>query len=241
VIAPELALLQCADVHVSLGMSSVLRGVDLDIRGGEVLALTGPSGCGKSTLLNVLAGLIQPQRGSIHFERTQVDALSDAARSKLRLRRFGFVMQFGDLIPELTLRENIELPLRLLRMSAADARQRSARMMNKLDIASVADQLSTEVSGGQAQRAAIGRALVHEPAVVFADEPTGALDEASGGSALEALLGADRLNGAAVLLVTHDMDVAMHADRVVQMRDGTLVHERLLHPRRIATGAPREV
>jgi len=206
----------------SYGAETVLKGVSFDIAAGEVVALMGPSGSGKSTLLHVLAGLLRPSSGEVWLRGARVDTLGEHARARVRLRDLGFVFQFGDLVPELTVVENVELPLRLLGTARVKARRRATDLLGLLGIAELGDRRLHEVSGGQAQRAAVARALVHEPAVVLADEPTGALDTVAGEQVLEALVGASKETGAAVLLVTHEMSVAAWAERDVQMRDGAL-------------------
>jgi putative ABC transport system ATP-binding protein len=205
------------------GQSLALDGVDITIADGELVAVMGPSGCGKSTLLNVLAGILRPATGEVRLRDERLDHLGDGARSARRLREFGFVLQFGDLVPELTLRENVELPLRLLGERRRSVRSRASDLMVQLEIAGAADRVPAEVSGGEAQRAAVARALVHRPAVIFADEPTGALDSVAGERVLDALTGLARRHGSAVVLVTHDGKVAAHADRMLFMRDGRLV------------------
>jgi putative ABC transport system ATP-binding protein len=219
------ALIECRSVSLRFGQTAALDDVTLQVRAGEVMAVTGPSGCGKSTLLHVMSGLLRPDSGTVAFRGETISELSDSARSHHRLRSFGFVLQFGDLVPELTLIENVELPLRLTQVKAREARRRATEIMAELDIAQVADRLTVQVSGGQAQRAAVARALVHRPAVVFADEPTGALDSTSGQRVLGCLLEAARARGTAVLLVTHAHDVARHADRLIAMRDGRIAAE----------------
>lgn len=200
----------------------VLRGVDIDVQPGEVVALMGPSGSGKSTLLHLLAGLLTPRSGEVRLRGERIDALGESARADLRLRRMGFVFQLGDLVPELTLVENVELPLRLTGHRRTAARRTAGDLMAALGIAEIAGRRLDEVSGGQAQRAAVARALVHSPEVVFADEPTGSLDTLAGEQVMEALVGAARETGAAVVLVTHEMSVAAFADRDLQMRDGRI-------------------
>lgn len=200
----------------------VLHGVDIAVDAGEVVALMGPSGSGKSTVLHLLAGLLQPDQGEVLLDGERLDHLLEAQRARTRLRRLGFVFQFGDLVPELTVVENVELPLRLLGVRRAAARRTALDTLGLLGIADLADRRLHEVSGGQAQRAAVGRAIVHQPAVVLADEPTGALDTLAGERVLEALTAAARQTGAAVLLVTHDVAVAAWADRDVQLRDGVV-------------------
>jgi putative ABC transport system ATP-binding protein len=197
--------------------------MDFDVDRGEVVAVMGPSGSGKSTLLHCLAGLLRPDAGTVRLGGLQINALSERRRSGLRLRRMGFVFQFGDLIPELTLVENVEMPLRLTGTAKRSARRQALAMLSKLDIDEAADRRVNEVAGGQSQRAAVARALVHGPEVIFADEPTGSLDTLAGELVLEALTSAARDQSTAVVLVTHELRVAAYADREVAVRDGRVV------------------
>ncbi|MCO7273459.1 MULTISPECIES: ABC transporter ATP-binding protein [Cellulosimicrobium] len=213
-------VLSARRIEHAYGADPVLRGVDLDVVAGEVVALMGPSGSGKSTLLHLLAGLLVPDAGQVRLLGRRLDTLGERARAQVRLRDLGFVFQFGDLVPELTVVENVELPLRLLGTRRREARSVALGQLDLLGIADLADRRLVEVSGGQAQRAAVARALVHRPAVVLADEPTGALDTVAGELVLEALVGAARDTRTAVLLVTHEVGVAAWADRDVQIRDG---------------------
>lgn len=206
----------------SYGTQQVLRGVDIDVRAGEVVALMGPSGSGKSTLLHLLGGLLRPDAGTVELLGRRIDHLPDRQRSRVRLEQLGFVFQFGDLVPELTVVENVELPVRLLGAKPRAARTSALAMLDLLDVADLADRRLHEVSGGQSQRVAVARALVHRPAVVLADEPTGALDSLAGEKVLEALVGAARDTGTAVLIVTHEATVASWAGRDIQLRDGAL-------------------
>ncbi|SCF46977.1 ABC transporter ATP-binding protein [Micromonospora mirobrigensis] len=213
----------CRGVRLAYGSTIALDDVSFAVEQGETVAVTGPSGCGKTTLLHVLSGLLRPDAGEVYFESEDFSTRSDAARSRLRLTSFGFVLQFGDLVPELTLRENVELPLRVTGTRAPVARRRAEDLLGELGIGDLADRQAGAVSGGQAQRAAVARALVHEPRVVFADEPTGALDSGSGEAVLDCLFAAARERGAAVVMVTHAPEVAERADRVVRMRDGRVL------------------
>lgn len=223
-------LLQAWGLELSFGTTRVLHDVDITITRGELVAVMGPSGSGKSTLLHCLAGLLAPDAGQVHLDGGRIDTLSERARSTLRLHRMGFVFQFGDLIPELTLVENVELPLRLTGTGHRVARARAMDMLSSLEIDQVADRRANEVSGGQAQRAAVARALVHEPAIVFADEPTGSLDTLAGELVLEALVSAAREQNTAVVLVTHEPRVAAYADREVMLRDGLIVESAMVGP-----------
>jgi putative ABC transport system ATP-binding protein len=214
-------VLSGAGLRLAFGVTQALDGVDLSVARGEVVAVMGPSGCGKSTLLHVLSGVLIPDEGSVCLDGQRLDRRTDDERSALRLRRFGFVFQFGDLIPELSLRENVELPLRL-QGRGRQARDAAALLLAELDIAGVAERRPGQVSGGQAQRAAVARALVHDPDVVFADEPTGALDSAGGELVLDVLTAAARRRAAAIVLVTHEARTAAYADRTVFLHDGRL-------------------
>lgn len=213
-------LLAGTDLHVRHGETNALEGVSVEVAKGEVLAVMGPSGSGKSSLLHCLAGIVRPDAGSVTFDGSRVGAMSESARSSLRLRRFGFVFQFGELVPELTLLENVALPLLMAGTPKRVALERARRALEDLGVADAADRPAGRVSGGQGQRAAVARALVHEPAVVFADEPTGALDTVSGERVLESLVGAARDRGTSVVVVTHEASVASYADRELVLRDG---------------------
>jgi putative ABC transport system ATP-binding protein len=215
-------MLIATELGVRFGRTTALAHLDFTVAPGESVAVMGASGSGKSTLLHLLAGLLRPDTGAVHFEGRRIDQLPDAARSALRLRRFGFVLQFGDLVPELSLRENVELPIRLLGVGRRAARDRAGALLGELEVLDVADRRPGEVSGGQAQRAAVARALVHRPAVVFADEPTGALDSAAGELVLDALTGLAGEHGSSLVLVTHDSRTAAYADRTVLLRDGRI-------------------
>ncbi len=197
-----------------------LRGVSLTVRPGEVVAVTGPSGCGKSTLLHVAAGILRPQAGEVRLLGHDLMALEEPERTKLRRRRVGIVLQFGQLVPDLSVLENVALPLLLDGRERSAASAAAAEWLDHAGLDADHDTLSGELSGGQAQRVAVARALVTGPAVIFADEPTGSMDTIGGEQLLELLLGTARDRGAAVVLVTHDNVVAAHADREVRLRDG---------------------
>lgn len=217
------AVLEGRGLRHAYGATPVLDDVDLALEAGEVVALLGPSGSGKSTLLHLLAGLLRPDGGEVWLAGERLDTLSERRRSDLRLRRMGFVFQLGDLVPELTIAENVELPLRLTGVRATTARAQALAMLDRLGVAEHAHKRVSEVSGGQAQRGAVARALVHRPPVVLADEPTGSLDTTTGELVLEALVDAAAAQGTAVLLVTHELRVASWAHRDVLLRDGRVV------------------
>jgi putative ABC transport system ATP-binding protein len=182
----------------------------------------GPSGSDKSSLLHCLAGVVRPDAGRVEFDGLRLDQQPESARSALRLRRMGMVFQFGDLVPELTLAENVMLPLQLLGRRRGPARTAAMELLERLGVADVAGHRTGAVSGGQAQRAAVARALVHEPDVVFADEPTGSLDSLTAELVMDAMVQLTRESGAALLVVTHDNVVAAHLGRHVVIGDGVV-------------------
>jgi putative ABC transport system ATP-binding protein len=216
------AVLAGTDLHKRYGDTPALAGVDLQVSGGQSVAVTGPSGSGKSTLLYCLAGVLQPDAGSVTLGGERVDRLSDRARSELRRRRYGFVFQFGGLLPELTAAENVALPLMLAGRRRAAAVAAARPLLDALGLGGLAGRRPGQLSGGQAQRVAIARALVIEPDVVFADEPTGALDSVTGAEVMGLLIASVRQRGAALVVVTHDASVAAACDRSVELRDGHL-------------------
>ena len=213
-------LLRARDVKISFGETPALRGADLDVGEGEVLAVMGPSGSGKSTLLHCLAGILVPDAGEVHFDQTRVDTLGENERTSLRRDRFGFVFQFGQLVPELTAEENVALPLLLCGRSRREAIAAARPWFDRLDLDGMQGRRSGELSGGQAQRVAVARGLVTNPKVLFADEPTGALDLLTGEHVMELLTSSARAQQTTVVLVTHEPRVAAYADREVIVRDG---------------------
>jgi putative ABC transport system ATP-binding protein len=217
------ALLSASDLHKSFGQTKALDGAVLTVDAGERVAIMGPSGSGKSTLLHCLAGIIEPDRGDLSFDGQSMRSIGDRGRSDLRLRQFGFVFQFGQLVPELTCAENVALPLVLAGRPRRAAAAAAQDWLERLEISDVAGLRQGELSGGQTQRVAVARALVHQPRVIFADEPTGALDSLSGERVMHVLMQSARATGAAVVLITHDARVAAYADRSVTVRDGRAV------------------
>ena len=202
-----------------------LRGVSLKVKPGEVVAITGPSGCGKSTLLHCAAGILRPQAGTVQLVGQNLADLSEAVRTRLRRTQAGVVLQFGQLVPDLTLIDNVALPLLLEGHDRAGARRAAKEWLDRVGVGADATAVPGELSGGQNQRAAVARALVTGPAIVFADEPTGSLDSLAGEQMMELLLASVRNGGAALVLVTHDNMVAAYADREVRLRDGVVQHE----------------
>jgi putative ABC transport system ATP-binding protein len=216
-------LLRARGLHMAFGSTHALAGVDVEIAAGEVVALVGPSGSGKSTLLHCLAGILPPDAGEVWYDGARLDDRSEEARSRVRRDEFGFVFQFGSLVPELTAVENVALPLRLAGGNRRRSESRAREWLERLDVLDVAGKRPGEMSGGQGQRVAVARALVAGPRVVFADEPTGALDSLNGELVMDELMRAARAQGASVVLVTHEARIAAYADRDVVLRDGRAV------------------
>ena len=201
-----------------------LRGVDLDVADGEFVAVMGPSGCGKSTLLHLLGGLDRPTAGTIRLGERQVESLSETEWAVVRRQEVGFVFQFFNLVGNLTVAENVELPALLVGAPRSEARARRAELLERLGVEARADALPSRLSGGQQQRVALARARVNRPRVLLADEPTGNLDSDSARAVL-AVLREVQEEGQTLVLVTHDPRVAASADRVVRLRDGLVSDE----------------
>ncbi|WP_328785261.1 ABC transporter ATP-binding protein [Streptomyces canus] len=204
------------------GSTTALAGVDVEVHERDSLAIMGPSGSGKSTLLHTLAGIVRPDDGQVLLRGERIDNLGENKLSALRRKRFGFVFQFGQLLPELPAEENVALPLMLEGMPRGEAVARARRWFTPLGLDGLELRRPGQLSGGQAQRVAIARALAAEPDVVFADEPTGALDQRTSTEVVQLLTSATRETGAALVMVTHDADVAAHCDRILQVRDGRI-------------------
>ncbi|MFG2935988.1 ABC transporter ATP-binding protein [Streptomyces sp. NPDC048282] len=215
-------VLEAQGIDLSYGPSRAVKGADIALHRGEIAAITGPSGSGKSSLLYCLAGVLPATRGEVRFQGRVLGELDDAELSALRRDRFGFVFQYGELLPELTVEENAALPLRLAGQRKAQALAAAGEVLGRLGLGDLRDRRPSQVSGGQGQRIAVARALVHRPTVVFADEPTGSLDSVNAQAVLEEFLTLARSQGAAVVLVTHDADIAARADSRYSMVDGVL-------------------
>lgn len=216
-------MLEARNVSLSYGATTALRDVSLLVEDGASAALMGASGSGKSSLLHCLAGVIVPDEGTVLLDGVDLTGLSDGERSRVRLERVGVVFQFGDLVPELTLIENVMLPLQLLGRRTHHARARALELLDRLSVADLADSRTAAVSGGQSQRAAVARAMVHEPRIVLADEPTGALDSINAEAVLDALVEMTKSTGTTLLVVTHDNVVASHLDTLMTLHDGALL------------------
>ena len=235
---PDEVLMRARGLEMSFGQTRALRGVDLDLLAGEVLAVTGPSGSGKSTLLHVMAGVLVPDAGSVGYHggrslgggatdvaediAVNIAALDEAARSRLRLNEFGFIFQFGQLLPDLSALDNVTIPLLLAGAPRRKALARAHETLVELGLSEHLNKRPTQLSGGQAQRAAVARALVTSPRILFADEPTGSLDSLAAERTMEVLLASVRSRGASLVIITHDARIAAYADREVTVRDGRI-------------------
>lgn len=224
--APVIELVEVGRVY-ELGAERIaaLRGVDLSVQAGELLAIVGPSGSGKSTLMNVIGALDTPTSGSYRIDGQAVAGLSDDALARVRNQKIGFVFQSFNLLPRQTALENVALPLRYAGLSRAERRARSERALRRVDLGERLSHTPEQLSGGQKQRVAIARALVTEPSILLADEPTGALDQATGKEIIELFLRLNREEGVTVVLVTHDPAVAAKTRRVVTLVDGRVVSD----------------
>jgi putative ABC transport system ATP-binding protein len=213
-----------------------LGGIELTVRAGEMVAVMGPSGCGKTTLLNCLSGLDRFDAGEIAIDGVSLAAMTDRERTAYRAERMGFVFQFYNLLPVLTAVENVELPLLVARIGAREARRRAVDALAMVGLADRADHLPDQLSGGERQRATIARALVNDPAIVWADEPTGDLDSEMAAEIVRLLRRLNRERGLTLVIVTHDIAVGRSTDRIVRMLDGVIVDEQIVEPTDARTG-----
>ncbi|MET9424216.1 ABC transporter ATP-binding protein [Streptomyces sp. NPDC006540] len=226
---PAGSLLVAEGLRKTFGSTTALDDASFSVHPGEVVAVMGPSGSGKSTLLHCLAGIVRPDAGSVTYAGREITGLSDAERSALRRSDFGFVFQFGQLVPELSCVENVALPLRLGGVRRKEAERTAQEWLERLEVGDTARKRPGDISGGQGQRVAVARALVASPKVVFADEPTGALDTLNGERVMSLLTDTARRQNTAVVLVTHETRVAAYSDREIVVRDG-----RARDPERVA-------
>ena len=215
-------LVEARDITKSFGQTPALRGASVAVAQGEILAIMGPSGSGKSTMLHCLAGIFPPDSGEVWFDGRRMDTLTESERTRLRRTAFGFVFQFGNLVPELTTADNVALPLLLKREGRKAAYQQAAKWLDRLGLGDKGARRTGELSGGEAQRVAVARALALGPRLLFADEPTGSLDSLTGEKVMKLLVGLAREQGVTVVIVTHDVRVAAYADREVMVRDGVV-------------------
>ena len=202
-----------------------VKGVNVSIGEGEMIAIMGPSGCGKTTLLNVLSGIDEPTSGTVTIDDKSLFAVSDDERSRMRAEYLGFIFQDFNLLPVLSAVENVELPLLLLGKSAAEARGTALDALKAVGLGERSEHRPSELSGGQQQRVAIARAIVHNPSVILCDEPTGNLDSATSSSVMTLLKSINEKMGTTFLLVTHDSDVAAQCTRVLHMEDGEIISD----------------
>jgi putative ABC transport system ATP-binding protein len=219
------AILSADGLTKTYGERPVLSGVSLQVNAGERLALTGPSGSGKTTLLNCLGGVDRPDTGTITLAGQRIDQMDSAGLARVRRERIGTIFQFFHLLPTLSVAENIELPLQLLQVPAAEREPRVRKLLERVGLAARADALPTQLSGGEQQRVAIARALVHSPALLLADEPTGNLDSANGQNILALLRELSDEARIALVLVTHSEEAADICHRRLHLRDGRIVEE----------------
>ncbi|OFM83671.1 macrolide ABC transporter ATP-binding protein [Corynebacterium sp. HMSC063A05] len=226
--SPRNARLCIRDITKSYNSAPVLTGISLTIEPGETVAVMGPSGSGKSTLLHCMSGVLLPDDGDVIFGDTKINSLSDADRSALRLHDFGFVFQDGQLLPELTARENVALPMILQGRKRSTSLALADDVLSRLGLKDLTRRRPGQMSGGQAQRVAIARAMAGEPGVIFADEPTGALDQSTGHEVMQQLIALVEQTGTTLVMVTHDVRVADWCRRRVEIRDGLIHDDRLL-------------
>lgn len=216
-------MLELRDITKSFPQQRVLEGISLTVGDGESVAIMGPSGSGKSTLLHCMSGVLVPDQGEVFFDGRDVAAMSDAERSRLRLEHFGFIFQDGQLLPELTATENVALPQIMRGVSRSQAHNDAVDMLTRLGLGAYVDRYPGQLSGGQGQRVAIARALAGPPSVVFADEPTAALDQATGHEVMQQIVAVCQKFGVTLVVVTHDPKIADWCSRRVEIRDG-LIH-----------------
>lgn len=216
-------IIRTDDIKKSYGETHAMRGISLDIKRGEVLAIMGPSGSGKSTLLHTIAGITRPDSGKVYLNGSRIDNLNDRQRTMLRRSKFGFVFQFSQLVPELTAIDNVAVPLLLNGVDKRTAYKRAEQWLNKVGINDAKlHNLANQLSGGQIQRVAIARAMIINPEILFADEPTGSLDSLNSELVMKMFIRTAKDNGTTVVMVTHEPTIAAYADREIIVRDGRI-------------------
>lgn len=223
-------VLRCAglrrDYPQAAGVLEVLHDVTLSVRRGERLAIIGASGSGKTTLLQIMGGLDNPTAGTVHIDGRDLGSIGEVERGLLRNALIGFVYQFHHLLPEFTAQENVAMPLLIRRMPASEAARRAADLLQRVGLGDRLEHKPSELSGGERQRAAVARALITQPALVLADEPTGNLDGRTGARVFDLMLELNAAFGTSLIVVTHDMRIARRMDRVLKLEDGTLTPAR---------------
>ncbi len=217
------AILKCSDLGMKYGSLEVVRGVSLSVKAGEFVCLVGKSGSGKTTLLSLLSGLEKPATGEVHLCGKKITSASENELALFRRENVGFIFQSFHLIPTLSAWENVALPLFPVKMAGEERRARSTQLLEQMEMGHRLNHLPSALSGGEKQRVAIARALINHPKIVFADEPTGNLDTATGAAIMDILNKLHKENGMAVLMVTHELETARSAERVIRMLDGEVV------------------
>ena len=229
----EESIIQVTGVHKTYDTGTVtvqaLQGIDLSIRRGQMVAVMGPSGCGKTTLLNTLSGIDDVSQGEVVIDGAAIHSMSDKKRTRYRAEKMGFVFQTFNLLPVLSAVENVELPLLVVGVKTGVARQRAQQALALVGLTDQASKRPAEMSGGQQQRVTIARALVNEPAIVWADEPTGNLDSETSREVMDLLCRMNREKGQTFVVVTHDPVVGKRADRIIRMRDGVIESDQPNH------------
>lgn len=222
-----MSIIEAKNIKKAFGKKTLaLRGASLSVEPGEVVAVMGPSGSGKSTLLHCLAGILKIDSGEVLFEGENIGKMSDKKRNQLRREKFGFVFQFSQLVPELTALDNVALPLLINGVNKTEAYAKAKTWLKKVGVEAVANQIPGELSGGQAQRVAVARAMVIEPKILFADEPTGSLDSLNSEKVMDLFIKTVKEVGTTVIMVTHEPTIAAYADRSVIVRDGVVTGDK---------------
>lgn len=222
-----MSIIEAKNIKKAFGKKTLaLRGANLEVEPGEIVAVMGPSGSGKSTLLHCLAGILKIDSGEVRFEGENIGKMSDKKRNQLRREKFGFVFQFSQLVPELTALDNVALPLLINGVNKTEAYTKAKAWLKKVGVEAVANQIPGELSGGQAQRVAVARAMVIEPKILFADEPTGSLDSLNSEKVMDLFIKTAKEVGTTVIMVTHEPTIAAYADRSVIVRDGVVTGDK---------------
>ena len=222
-----MSIIEAKNIKKAFGKKTLaLRGANLAVEPGEIVAVMGPSGSGKSTLLHCLAGILKIDSGEVQFEGENIGKMPDKKRNQLRREKFGFVFQFSQLVPELTALDNVALPLLINGVNKTEAYTKAKAWLKKVGVEAVANQIPGELSGGQAQRVAVARAMVIEPKILFADEPTGSLDSLNSEKVMDLFIKTAKEVGTTVIMVTHEPTIAAYADRSVIVRDGVVTGDK---------------
>lgn len=216
-------MIEVTDIRKSFDKLQVLKGVSLSISDGEMLTIVGPSGAGKTTLLQIIGSLERPDSGGVKFDGEDITRMKDAKLARFRNRNMGFVFQFHRLLPEFTLEENVALPALIAGMRRSDAFSRARRLLDELGLGERLDHRPAQLSGGERQRAAVARALVNDPKVILADEPTGSLDSHNRTELYKLFFDLRAATGKTFIIVTHDDTLALNSDRVIRMQDGLII------------------